>query len=389
MSQAPINPHLLDTGSPPIPLALAWLAQYDGAHGAPIKLSQAAPGNTPPVTFRMALAAAAASEEACRYGDILGDGAFREAFAQDTNALYNSALGAGDIAITPGCNQAFISALIAIAKAGERIIIPAPWYFNHEMAAHMLGIEVDPLPCDAALGFVPEAEAAAELITAKTRAIVLVTPNNPTGAIYPRATIAAFMALCERHGLWLIIDETYRDFLPDENGAPHGLFGPRAIHPNVIGLYSFSKAFAIPGHRLGAIIAPPALMGELGKVLDTLQISPSRTAQIALAEEMANLTGWRAENRRMIAQRAKAFRGAMADASSFRIERIGAYFAYIRHGFQGIPAEVVARELATKQGVLALPGSWFGPGQDQHLRFAFANADAEMLAEAAERLKRV
>jgi aspartate/methionine/tyrosine aminotransferase len=236
---------------------------------------------------------------------------------------------------------------------------------------------------------VPEPEAAAELITPQTRAIVLVTPNNPTGAIYPRETIAAFQALCEKRSLWLILDETYRDFMPDETVAPHDLFGPNAVRPNVIGLYSFSKAYAIPGHRLGAVIAAQPFMREFGKVLDTLQICPVRAGQIALAEEMEDLGPWRENNRRIIAQRARAFRAAMADVSHFRIERIGAYFAYVRHGFDGQGAETVARRLASELGVLALPGSWFGPEQENHLRFAFANADADGLQDAADRMKRM
>jgi aspartate/methionine/tyrosine aminotransferase len=384
-----INPHLIDTGTPPIPEALAWLAQYDDSEQAAIKLSQAAPGQLPPLSLRMSLAQAAASDEAQRYGDIFGDMPFRERFAEVTNRLYGGNLRASEIAITPGCNQAFVSVLMAIAQAGDNIILPVPHYFNHAMAAQMLGIEARALPCDAALGFVPEADAASDLIDARTRAIVLVTPNNPTGAIYPRETIAAFAALARARGLWLLVDETYRDFLPDDAQAPHGLFGDRAARDSVIGLYSFSKAYAIPGHRLGAVIAPAPLMKELGKVLDTLQICPARTAQLALTEEMDGLSGWIAGNRRMINQRARTFRTVMGAVPQFRIERIGAYFAYVRHGFSGRRAEDVARHLAVQHGVLALPGSWFGPGQEQHLRFAFANADAETLAEAAQRMSQM
>ncbi len=387
MAIAPINPDLIDTGTPPIPQALAWLSAYDGKDGPAIRLSQAAPGQLPPLALRAALAAAAVSDEANRYGDIFGDAPLREAFAIVTNGLYSGNINASHIAITPGCNQAFFSVLLAIAQAGENIILPTPWYFNHAMAARMLGIEAKPLACDAALGFVPEVSAAADLIDAKTRAIVLVTPNNPTGAVYPPETIAAFSALAKARGLWLIIDETYRDFLPDEASTPHGLFKDAKQLDGIIGLYSFSKAYALPGHRLGAIICQDRLMRELGKVLDTLQICPARTAQLALADEMPEMQDWIAANRRMINHRARAFRTAMATVEGFRIERIGAYFAYVRHGFAGESAEAVARHLAVEHGVLALPGSWFGPGQEQHLRFAFANADAETLTAAAARMR--
>ncbi len=132
------------------------------------------------------------------------------------------------------------------------------------------------------------------------------------------------------------------------------------------------------------MIASRGVLGELGKVLDTLQICPARTGQIALAEEMEGLSGWIAANRQMINARARAFRAAVAAVPNFRIERIGAYFAYVRHGFAGPRgSEEVAKALAMRHGVWLIAGQLVRPGQEQHLRFAFANADAETLRIAA------
>jgi aspartate/methionine/tyrosine aminotransferase len=111
---------------------------------------------------------------------------------------------------------------------------------------------------------------------------VLVTPNNPTGAVYPPETIAAFAALCERRGIWLVLDETYRDFLPAEMTRSHEVFSASDWQRSVIGLYSFSKAYAIPGWRLGAITAGERVIAEIGKVLDCIQINPVRAGQAAL-----------------------------------------------------------------------------------------------------------
>ncbi len=85
--------------------------------------------------------------------------------------------------------------MMALARAGDNVLLPTPWYFNHEMTLTMLGVEPRALPCDPAAGFVPDVATAEALIDARTRAIVLVTPNNPTGAVYPPQTIAAFAAL--------------------------------------------------------------------------------------------------------------------------------------------------------------------------------------------------
>src|SRR5208337_763054 len=108
-----------------------------------------------------------------------------------------------------------------------------------------------------------------------------------------------FAALCRDRGLWLLIDETYRDFRPDAT-APHGLFADPSWRDFFIHLYSFSKAYCVPGHRVGAVVAGPAFRAELDKVLDTLQICPSRTPQAALAWAVEGLRAWRDGNREIM-----------------------------------------------------------------------------------------
>ena len=110
--------------------------------------------------------------------------------------------------------MAFFVAMMLLAHRGDAVLLPTPWYFNHQMSLDMLGIEPRPLPCRADAGFVPRVEDAEALIDDKVRAIVLVTPNNPTGAVYPAHVIESFAQLCRKRGIYLVIDETYRDFLP-------------------------------------------------------------------------------------------------------------------------------------------------------------------------------
>lgn len=380
-----LNPDLLDTATPPIPEAQAWLRGYAGGLGPAINLSQAVPGDPPPAEFLERLAAAAGTAEAARYGDILGDAVLRAAHAADCAALYGTPIAADEVAITAGCNQAFFVSVMAVARAGDAVLLPAPWYFNHKMTLDMLGIEARPLPLAAEDGFVPDVERAAALLDERVKAIVLVTPNNPTGAVYPDGVLQAFRALCADRGLTLIVDETYRDFLPDEGTPPHGLFADPAWGDTVISLYSFSKAYAIPGHRVGAIVASRAVLAEIGKVLDCVQICAPRVAQLALPWAIENLRGWRAGARATIGERIDAFRTALQPFAGWRIDQIGAYFCYLRHPFEGVPASAVAEALARESGVLALPGSYFGPGQDTHLRVAFANVGSDVIATLGAR----
>ena len=382
---ATLNRRLVDTGTPPIPEALAWTRAYDGARGPLLDLSQAVPGYPPHPDILEALREAAGSQEAARYGDILGDGALRDAYAAHVSALYEADIDASEVAVTAGCNQAFFAAMIAMAGAGDAVLLPTPWYFNHKMTLDMLGIEARALPCEADHGFVPDVGDAEALIDGRVRAVVLVTPNNPTGAVYPPETIAAFADLCARRGLWLVIDETYRDFLPPGIDRPHALFdGDWRGH--VVQLYSFSKAYCIPGHRLGAAVAGEGFLAELAKVLDCVQICPARAGQIALTSAVPSLGAWRTANRDEIAARARAFREAADMLEGWRLDAIGAYFAYLRHPFDGVAADGVARALAAERGVLALPGRYFGPGQERHLRVAFANAGVEAISQIPARL---
>ena len=382
---ATINPMLAATDAPPIPEARAWTRSYDGRHGPLVDLSQAAPGSAPPPEMLAKLAEAAGRAETARYGDISGDPALRSALAAQTSALYGGRIGLEDVAITAGCNQAFFVAMLTVAKAGEAVLLPTPWYFNHQTTCEILGIEPRPLPCDPETGFRPMVSDAERLLDGRVRAVALVTPNNPTGAIYPPETIRHFAEFCRKHGLWLILDETYADFLPQAGQRPHALFEDEAWRSNVIRLYSFSKAYAIPGHRVGAMFADRRVVAQIAKVLDNLQICAPRAAQAALTWALDALAKWREESRREIVARGEAFAQMLGTLQGWRVDSRGAYFAYVRHPYAGIPAARIAERLATERGVLCLPGSYFGPGQEEHLRIAIANVDRQTIASLGPR----
>jgi aspartate/methionine/tyrosine aminotransferase len=382
-----LSPRIRATAAPPIPSARAWAARYDGAAGPAIDLTQAVPGYPPHPALLERLAEAAGGRAAAGYGPIDGDPALREALAADLAEACAAPISAADVAITAGCNLAFAMTLAVLAGAGDAVILPTPWYFNHRMALEMQGLRAVPLPCRAEDGFVPDPDRVGALLRAGgVRALVLVTPNNPTGAVAPPGVIARCAALCREAGAWLVLDETYRDFLAPEQTPPHTLFRDLAWREGVVHLYSFSKAYCVPGHRVGAIVAGPAFRAELMKALDTLQICAPRPAQAALAWAVPALRGWREGNRAVMAERAAAFRDAMARLPGWRLDALGAYFAYLRLP-EGAPDAVEAAErLAAERGLLGLPGPFFGPGQERHLRLAFANAGLDAIGAVPERL---
>ena len=126
-------------------------------------------------------------------------------------------------------------------------------------------------------------------------------------------------------------------------------------------LYSFSKAYCVPGHRVGAIVAGAAIREQLAKVLDTMQICPPRAAQAALAWAVEALRDWRDGNRAIMAARARAFALAMAGVR-MAVDALGGYFAYLRLPEGAPDAMAAAEHLAAERGLMGLPGPFFGPG---------------------------
>ena len=379
------NPAVRRLAAPPIPEVQGWAHAYDGRHGPLLDFSQAVPGYPPHADLLAWLGEASASAAYTGYGDIEGEAVLRQAYAAHVSDLYGSPVAPSEIQITSGCNQAFFATMLALAAPGDEVILVRPFYFNHEMTLDMLGIAVRAVDANATDGFVPSPDAVAATIGERTRAVVLVSPNNPTGAIYPEPVLQAIFEICRARGVWLIVDETYRDFLAGSDSAPHRLFANPGWQDGFIQLYSFSKSFCIPGHRLGAVAAGTAAVDQTVKVMDNLQICAPRPAQHALARAIPALAVWRSANRAEMARRADAFRSALA-SSRWHIEALGAYFGYVRHPFADGGAAAVAERLASEFGVITLPGSYFGSGQEPFLRLAFANADAATIALLATRL---
>lgn len=386
---ARFNPLVAELTPPPIPAVHAWGRRYGGAFGPLIDLSQAVPGYPPHPDLLARLAHAAGETAAAAYGPIEGDETLRAAFAAEQSALYGQRLDKERIHITAGCNQAFVATALAVAEPSAKVLLTNPFYFNHETTLRMFGVGVDLVEAPAERGFLPDPAALEAAITPEARAFAVVSPNNPTGAIYPPELLEALYDVCRRRGVWLILDETYRDFLPPGAPAPHRLFDRPDWDERFVSLFSFSKSYCIPGYRLGAATTSPRMVGEIAKIMDNLQICAPRVGQIALAEVMPSLGPWKEANRSEIAARAAKLKEVIARSPGWAIGAIGAYFAFIRHPFRGENSASVAERLASEAGVVTVPGGYFGPGQEDYLRFAFANAGEAVIAGVEARLKRL
>ncbi|GAA4227961.1 aspartate/methionine/tyrosine aminotransferase [Sagittula marina] len=377
---------------PPIPEAQRWLKGVTFPEDRPLlNLAQAAPADPPPAPMLAAMSDMLGEADSHLYGPVLGRPDLRVALAADWSAHYGATLGPENVAITAGCNQAFAATLSALTGEGDEVLLPVPWYFNHKMWLDMSGVRTVPLPCTDAL--IPDVDAARARITPRTRAIVLVSPNNPTGVEYPADTLRALHDLCRETGVKLIIDETYRDF-DSRTGAPHDLLRLPDWDKTLIQLYSFSKAYRLTGHRVGAIIAAPDLLHQIEKFQDTVAICAPSLGQKAALWGLTHLGDWKADQRQEILQRRAALAEAFAplEHKGWRMRGLGAYFAYLEHPF-AMGAADLAPLMVQKVQALILPATMFTPAGDASgdrcLRVAFANADAARLRTFVSRLEQL
>lgn len=351
-----------------------------------LDLSQAAPTHAAPPAVVQAIAAAAAEPESGRYAPQPGLPELREVFAAELSADYQGQVSPDQVLITGGCNQAFCLAVSALAEPGDEIMIAMPYYFNHDMWLRLDGIGVVHLPTDES--FVPDPKRAAELLTARTRAIVLVTPGNPTGVVIAPAVLAAFADLAAEHNVALIIDETYRTFRGTSEPA-HELFGRDSWPDHVISLHSFSKDLAMPGYRVGAVVAGNAVITEVLKLLDCVAISASHIGQIGVLAGLEKAGEWRRAKQSELAALQLGFESVMATRpGGFELASSGAYFGWVKHNQQASTVDVT-RRLVLDHDVLVIPGTAFTTTDQGFLRFSFANlamADMDVLRDRLREL---
>ncbi|TFK46219.1 PLP-dependent transferase [Heliocybe sulcata] len=416
-----LSTNTTSTRAPPIGQALNWARRYVPTANRPLlDISQGVPGTPPPPALRDALSAAASAPGVFSYGPDEGEYELRKAVADEMKWVYGGGDGGSDqvdiqpedVSITSGCNLAFVSVAMCLAQQGDEFILPVPWYMDR-MTLNLLGIKTVVLQTYPEDHFQPDPERCAKLITARTRAIVLVTPNNPTGATYPPSLISSFAALARSHNIALVIDETYRDFIA--TGPPHYLFhnSPSSEvasnqppswswRSSIISLYSFSKSYCIPGHRLGVITASPNLLPSLLRIFDCLQICAPRGGQRAFLSKptddpdatslLPSLRPFIAANRAALSARHELFRTHLPPR--WHIASHGAYYAFVRHPFVGKDAKEVCQRLAQEIGVICLPVAFFLDKEggelreeDRYVRFSVANVDDERITTVCERLR--
>jgi aspartate/methionine/tyrosine aminotransferase len=383
------NAVLRTVSAPPIADAQRWVAGRTFAADRPLlDVSQAVPSYAPATDMQRYLAEEIQKPGTALYTQIAGLPVLREALAAALSQDYAGPIHAANIAITAGGNEAFSVAMMTLAGPGDEVLLPLPYYFNHQMWLQTLGIAPVYVPFNRGSGGTPDIAAIAARITERTRALVLVTPNNPTGAVYTPDFLEQCFDLCKRSGIALVLDETYKDFRDDVAVPPHHLFARPDWEDVLIHLYSFSKVYALTGFRVGSLTAGAAVQLQVAKLLDCITICAPHIGQLAAWYGLTHLDAWRETKRLDMRAKKATLQAIFAEpVNGFRLVSSGAYFAYLEHPFEGMSAFEVAHRLADEANILILPGSMFGPEQDAYLRVAFANLDLQALQVLGRRLE--
>jgi aspartate/methionine/tyrosine aminotransferase len=369
--------------TPVIPVVADLIRRHPGT----ISLGQGVVGYGPPPEALAAIERFLADPENHKYKPVTGLPELVEAFAKKLREENGIVPGEdGHFVITAGGNMAFMNAVLAVADPDDEVILQTPYYFNHEMAVTMADCRPVLVPTDAQYQLQPDAIRAA--ITPRTRAVVTISPNNPTGAVYPEAALRAVNALCAERGLWHIHDEAYEQFVYD--GA--GRFSPGSIPgagAHTISLFSLSKSHGFASWRIGGMVVPSSLLGAVRKIQDTILICAPVISQFAALGALRADAAWRRERLAEVTAVREFVRAELAGLAGWcDVPRAdGAFYFLLRVHTELRPMELTER-LIREHGVAVIPGSAFGLEQGCHLRVAYGALSRDTAAAGIGRLVR-
>lgn len=305
----------------------------------------------------------------------------RVKLARDNNVTITSH---HTLMVTAGSNMAYTYAVSAITDPGDEIILLTPYYFNHEMAHTIANVTTVSVATDD--NYQPRIDLIEQAITPRTKAVVTISPNNPTGAVYSEATLREINTLCRERGLYHIHDEAYEYFVFD--GAQH--FSPASLPhsaAHTISLFSFSKTFGMASWRVGYLVAPAHLNDSLRKIQDTVLICPPVITQYAACGALAAGRAYAATFLAGYDAVRKQVRTLLAPLGDkiFVPPTKGSLYFYLRVKTT-TDALTLAEQLIREQGVAVIPGTTFGIRDQCCLRLSYGALNATTVREGMQRL---
>ena len=345
-----------------------------------ISLAQAVPGFSSPAAAAKAAAAALGQPDVDRYTADAGIPVLREAIAAWLDDVGGASVSSGNLMVTSGANQAFMLAAMTILQPGDSAVLAAPFFFNHEMALQAAAVTPVEVECTW------DDEGAERLLghaVAGVKAVVVTSPSNPTGAVFPEATLRRLAEALRDRSVWLIVDETYLTFVYDQ---PPGSATRLMDLGNVVVIGSFSKTFAMMGGRIGYLAAPERVIEEAIKAQDAMIICPSAIAQFALLGVLKDEPGYTAGHLPdMRARRDYAAARLAAIPGIDWTPTPGGFFAFVK--VPGCSDSVAfSLRMLEEAGVATVPGRAFGRAGEGHVRLSYGSVTMGDLSEAFDRM---
>ena len=320
-----------------------------------------------------------------KYGPVEGLPSLREALEAKLARENNIRVQPDSrVVVTAGSNMGFLNAILAIVDDGDEVILPVPYYFNHEMCVAMVGarpITVPTLP-----EYQLDLDAIRAAITPRTRAIVTVSPNNPTGAVFPERDLTALNTLCRDRGLFHIHDEAYEYFTYGDTAR----FSPGSLDRagrHTISLFSFSKGYGMASWRVGYMVLPEQLWDAVNKIQDTNLVCPSGLSQhAALAAVTIGARYSKPGLERLAAMRAIVGRELRRGRAPIDVnDPTGAFYYFLRVR-TNVTALALVERLIKEHHVAVMPGSAFGATDGCYLRLSYGTVDEPTAVEGIRRL---
>lgn len=339
--------------------------------------------DTPPAIVDRAVEALRAGRH--HYGEVIGDRDLRAAIAEDHARRSGQNVGPAHIVVMSGAQNALFAAALCLLDRGDEILVPEPAYVTYEAVIGASGARMVHVPLRAERDFALDPADLVARIGPSTRAMLINSPNNPSGAVIPRATWEVVAELCRRHDLWLISDEVYGSVLFEgEHVSPGALPG---MAERTVTINSLSKSHAMTGWRIGWAVAPEPLAAHLGRLaLAMLYGVPpfiQDAAKTALLEPPAEIAGMKEAYRR---RRDLALR-RLGNLPGLRcVKPAGGMFVMVDVRGTGQSAQDFSWGLLESHGVSVLSADAFGPSAAGHIRISLGNSDAE-LGQAFDRIE--
>ena len=350
-----------------------------------ISLGQGVAYYGPPLEAYQEIQTQLTSSKLNTYGPVEGISELTEILTEKLTQRNNVSINQDNkIFVTAGSNMAFSSLMMTLCDPDDEIILLTPYYFNHEMAIRLAN--ATPVLVATLENFHPDIDAIKTAITNKTRAIVTVSPNNPTGAVYTQDELAEINTLCAECSIYHISDEAYEDFVYDQ----HQHFSVASLtnsEAHTISLYSLSKAYGFAGWRIGYMLIPKQLFPSLRKVQDTVLISPTIISQYGaigahrapysyIQDKIAEIR----QSRKICINKFNNSHLLQRPASSE-----GAFYLFIKLNTNENDF-YIAKQLIKRYQVATIPGSAFEAQGGSYLRISYGALTNETVTKGIDKL---